>query len=212
MAISVPWVLDPEEDPCCCVGDCCLYPGPAFFPDGLYPDTDLPETVVAIIDGTPITLTKSVSLPILYTGTWSGHDVTLNAGWSLYIRGFESGVEGDAAQYDFNCLITTTLVPNPENPPEAPSVTAIEDEFPDTLHVYWDSGEGVFEADVTRDTSCVWSGTDMDGNLFEILYLGDPFYAWQFQFLPFGGGSHSSLKTGDQNTPIGTYTDGAIVS
>lgn len=88
-----------------------------------------------------------------------------------------------------------------------------QDQFPDTLSVVWDTGDEIFSATINRETPCLWSGTDEAGNLFEIVYIGSPNYWWQFQFQPVGGGApHSGVKIPPQDTPIGTYDDGAIVS
>lgn len=194
------------EDPCCCEPqECCLYPGQAFV-DGLYPPTDLPATLLITIDGGgPYTLTQSPTPPY-YSGSGGGFNITIQEGWRVYL---DAGTP-DEQYFDFDCLVSTTFVPGEG---ATAVINSTEDEFPDTIHIYWDTGDEIFEADVNRDTNCRWEGTDGDGNFYEIIYQGSPDFQWVFQFTPAGGGAgHSAIKSGNQDTPLGAYDDGMIAS
>jgi hypothetical protein len=120
---------------------------------------------------------------------------------------------GDYPLTDGGCVLET----NPEQigccSPCDPTPIIVEDEFPDTLIVEFDNGvDPVYSATVTRIALCTWTGSDGSGNTYQVNYLENPFCYWNLSINGSGGSIYSEKKSGDQNTPVGTYPDGGGVS
>lgn len=177
-------------DPCCCGGgDCCIYGWPD--PDGIdggpfYPDTDLPDSVVATIAGTPFTLPRV------------GYNFELNDAGDIYLleaqlddtfwilrkngdpRGTNACLIGD---YDTN---------------------TVEDEFLDTYTVTFTFGGLDFEIPVDRLNNCEWQGSNESGSA--LVYYDSATYKWNIQILG------TSVKDDPQSSPDGSYADAAGVT
>jgi hypothetical protein len=123
--------------------------------------------------------------------------------------------------YTFDCLIGDypltgggcTLENNPDQTgccsPCDPNPITVEDDFPDTLTAEYGF---IYSATVTRIDLCTWTGEDGSGNTYRVKYLGDPYYGWILSINGSGGSIYFEKKSGDQNTPVGTYPDGGSVS
>jgi hypothetical protein len=190
----------------------------------LYQIADLPATLKinlpAVPPGAPFAGGEQV-FTVNEFGVYSGP-----LGWELTNIGvtWQLSRSGDCL-YAPGCLIgdypltggMCTLENNPEQTgcysPCDSTTIIVEDEFPDTLTAEFDNGvDPVYSATVTRIALCAWTGVDGSGNTYHVTYLEDPSWYWNLSINGSGGSIYSDKKSGDQNTPVGTYPDGGSVS
>jgi hypothetical protein len=210
MALQLPWV-PAGGTPCCCPADCCLYPWPD--PDGtpLYPDTDLPDTVVVFFGGDSAVFTRS---GYSYTGTLDYGTPTnfildpslpspFDGNWWL----IEEGQTVPQQETNVSCLI-------------AENVSAqYEDEFADTYTVQHDSIP-TYNGTVTRESLCVWKSSQWDAaeaDCAVVVALGKPVYKifynsgsyqWEMELIepdPPTCIFSTVVKDPPQSSPAGTY-------
>jgi hypothetical protein len=221
-----------EADPCCCgePSECCPYRyyrlnGIDILFGTAYDFDDLPTTVNVIIDGTPVTVTKTNSDPIWYTGTWLTKNVWIASGWRFIVEMDPEapfvGPGGGWAAYDTNCLITDSTVPNEDNPVGSPGVVTIEDVWEETYTAEPGDGWGTAPFDIDRDTMCCYEGTG------SYVQTEEPFatieYQWRVCFVwldPEGDNEYVGwaarfpsvdpavwyVKQEDQLSPVGKYS------
>jgi hypothetical protein len=195
----------------CCESDCCMYPA-----DGLgdtFEAADLPATLYGKWgDRADGTFTKSGS-----TFTRGTVTIRVNSGgtaWEFYDS------EDDATSTIGNCLIRGDGGLTPEN-------DAVEDQFADCYIINYGSIQFVNTGNLDRIGQCSWTtgicewlGSSITGWSATLIYesaqwriiLNEPFPPWieDDVVIEEGGcaGAGIFLKTGNQNTPIGTYSDG----
>lgn len=171
-----------------------MYPAQAFF-DGLYTQDDLPDELtinpydlggtavvqrnglvygpVQFSEGYSQQVTiKEVALP----GTPPGFNLLNGPAWVLEAIGEGSGLLDDSP-----CLFIGQFSFGPGG---------ITDLFEDTYEV-----TGPISGTVTRQSQCLWTGTD--------LRLSNFGYRWKV---------NGNKKNGLQNTPVGSYGEGYAVA
>jgi hypothetical protein len=185
----------------CC--ECCLYPAQALF-DGLYTYEDLPDTVVEVSSDVPPVVTVFTKLSSPQTGTGAGapgvpttyflgidsNNETVGIGiYSNDDEGPNSGptwkgseVANESSQYGA-CLFAPIF-----NDPL--DYFSLEDQFADTYTI-----SGPISGTVTRESICVWSGENLRVTNFR--------YQWRV---------NGNNKSGNQNTPVGSYAGGYSVA
>lgn len=212
MTSRVSWVkTGSETDPCCCgEGDCCLYPWPDPLGTPLYPDTDLPDTVVwhdaAIDPPEDITLTRS---GYEYSGTGSTGDYSITAlSGDAFWSAQGPPIDGeDRVSILSGCLIGDTF---------ESELMQVSDEFLATYNVHiepviggpWEDLSPV-DTTISRVSNCCWEWDDPAA----VADYG-PLSAWSFCY---GGNTDiaslykwslgpSTDKNNPQNSPEGDYT------
>jgi hypothetical protein len=205
--------------------ECCMYPAQALV-DGGYTVDDLPDEVLYNDDDRPPTLIQKVpdgSFPggVVYRWPEDGSDdaglifIRINADVETSIWEFGD----DAGEGGSLCLIQGdgNLTPGDD---------LVEDQFADTYTVTYGSIQFVNSGSLQRTSLCVWDtgpcewlGSFTQGWSAEMIY-GDQTesaeeYRYKFRIIlnepdPEGScnGAGVFVKTGDQNSPAGTYSDG----
>jgi hypothetical protein len=206
-------------------GECCLYPARAFV-EGLYTVGDLPDEIIVTNDSFNLfdkLFTKTEGGESLYEATQGDFLYSVKTKIFFTLTGEEriiwaltdgSGETGLSSAPD--CLIVDEEEVNPSR-----------DQFADTYTVTWNFiGIDVPPASVvvTRESLCVWRGTDPCGNVI-FLYYGDSVeigggldYTWNLRLNNYvdGCGNPDFLnyiinKDRDapsfQNSPVGYYPE-----
>jgi hypothetical protein len=162
-----------------------MYPAQALK-DGLYTIDNLPDEITihyCSIPGSSI---------ISETATRSGSSF-FGANSSVYLQDNIWFVEAydNLIQTDFNCLIGS-LPSKTEDIicTETEKGFGVEDQFADTYTI-----SGPISGTVTRESICVWSGENLRVTNFR--------YQWRV---------NGNNKSGNQNTPVGSYAGGYSVS
>lgn len=175
----------------CCV--CCMYPAQAFF-DGLYTQDDLPDSLTINpydLGGTAVVQRNGLVYgPVQFFEGYSQR-VTIKEvpfpqtpdygpAWVLEAT---IGVGGGFTVLDDGpCLF--------QGAPANSGHGGITDLFEDTYEV-----TGPISGTVTRQSQCLWTGTD--------LRLSNFGYRWKV---------NGNKKNGLQNTPVGSYGEGYAVA
>ena len=192
----------------CCEGPepgCCMYSAQALA-DGLYTENDLPDAIVITYSSSlqtfgPYTLTRSGSV---FSGGPS-NEVLVEFAGDLWAVGDGSGGIGS-----FPCLI------NDEAAGSGFTVTT-EDQFADTYTV---SGNPDFNQTVARTSLGFWigEGTGVQESNATVFYMrcsdlriGYSESDWDAWWMTLGASDTIAKKTGDQNTPEGSYPFGDII-
>jgi hypothetical protein len=167
----------------CC--ECCMYPAQALF-DELYTENDLPNSI-DIINLDLVNELEVNRSGDQYFGTTQGYTYRIRidpefSGDWAVDVSFNGGPYGRVTE--FGCLVN---YPYPRPDPES---SGLKDQFADTYII-----SGPISGTVTRESICVWSG---DG-----LSLSNFGYRWRV---------NSNNKSGNQNTPVGSYAGGYSVS
>jgi hypothetical protein len=205
----------------CCEqpGECCMYPAQALA-DGIYTYQDLPDSIEYLGTNLPVVLNK-LDPPefsnrfdgiAYFRGTYefSGDTATVDLGLSEDIWVVGDSIN-DQARTNARCLIDSTRT---------------LDQFADTYTVTYGSIQFVNSGSLQRTSLCVWDtgpcewlGSFTQGWSAEMIY-GDQTesveeYRYKFRIIlsepdPEGNcnGAGVFVKTGDQNSPAGTYSDG----
>lgn len=173
---------------CCEEADCCLYPADQL---GIgYTQDDLPDTIdwdstFDTSPGTIITLSRNGDQYGPYTrpsGVSTYFLVELDVSSTPQWTLFST--DGDPLFDQYNAIHPCLFQPS------TGELQRIEDNFEDTYEV-----TGPVSGTVTRQSRCVWSGTG--------LTLSNYGYQWKV---------NGRDKSGNQNTPVGSYADGYSVS
>ena len=185
----------------CCGVECCMYPAQALA-DGLYSADDLPDTVVQVSSDVPpvvIVFTKLSSpqpgdglggagTPTTY---FSGTDSFGNSvGVGIYSNDEEpkewkgTKIPNESSEFGECLLSIGTFQSN------LLVWRALQDQFAGAYTI-----GGPISGTVTRESICVWAGTN--------LRLTNFGYQWRI---------NGNSKSGDQNTPVGSYAGGFSVS
>jgi hypothetical protein len=198
--VNIGWsITGSGVDPCCCPAACCLYPWPD--PDGIaggpfYPDTDLPDAIDVLDNGTPRTLSR---VPGMYryeglTATFIEADAALGA-WTAG--------SFDVVEAGSPCLIGTWLA-------SPPDTFQVMDQFSDTYTVT-DDTSSFPDFVVTRDPDnpCRWTGTSEGLGVVVDYNITTP-YKWT---ITFAGGPlvHDDPQTGPDGH-YGTPGFGVVLS
>jgi hypothetical protein len=176
-----------ETCPC---EECCPFawpnPGSGHEP---YPETDLPDSVVATVCGEPITLTRSG-----YNFYGSGSifvalESTDGPYWLLFY-------DGTLCQFGRpTCLIGSyPIVVNDDPEVCCTDPVIVTDLFSDTYTVDGDT--------ITRQTPCTWTGAKTGGGTWTLRY-DSAAYKWHLSSTR--GSPTSDYKTAPQSSPAGTY-------
>jgi len=207
----------------CCAqpNECCMYPAQALV-DGLYSVADLPDEILVtqiLLELDQTLFTKTGDNQNFYTGTGVGGNtisVVIDSGEGMngetvYVWALDFSGELFAINTNPFCLIF---------PPEVEGGTGTEDQFANSYTVTGPPGGPVT---VTRQSLCVWTGSDSCGNEVRLEFLSYAedsdypywFIGWLEYFGPVGDcnalDSSSGVKDpyaqdGDGiDTPVGNY-------
>jgi len=204
-----------------------MYPADGLGAEGGYVSSDLPTSVTLVIEDTNIVLELK--------GVESGYPYYDMEGepwwwidWSVFGWFLRRNTE---CSYLMGCLIGDYVLGgggcDPETNPEqngclepCPNPVTVEDQFA-AEYVFTGIG-GEPDVTVSRVSLCVWSGVDSCGNTWYLTYgVSGPIesgleYGWNAkpwsQFDCNFTEPFSSSKTGDQNTPVGSYDGTASVT
>ena len=214
----------------CCETGCCMYPAQALG-DGLYTVDDLPDSISVSLDGSNFyTFEKDSEDGNFY----STQEINLFPAGNLRIALFDTGNEYDPinSPEDFRyywylqeknpdwsnaegrgrlqCLIA-----------DADGLT-IEDQFADTYTLTYNPPQGGIPIQIInngialRESLCVWNAGECEPGSFgaSLFYseFRNKFVVGLSEAIPEGGGFQCEaagiyVKTGNQNTPLGTYSN-----
>lgn len=174
----------------CC--ECCMYPASGY--GTLYQFEDLPSTVVQVSSDSPPVVTVFTKL----SSPQPSEDPSVNA-ISYYRAGGQgigldntepdewrgSEIENEDAEFGTCLFEILQLIP-----PQPLLWRGLQDQFADTYLV-----SGPVSGTVTRESVCVWRGNN--------LTLSNFGYQWRV---------NGNSKSGNQNTPVGSYAGGYSVS
>jgi hypothetical protein len=197
---------------CACQDDpgpeeCCWYPWPNPG-DPLYPDTDLPESVRYVVEGSTLDTLYYVG-GYRYEGTTYAISAYPPDGWEgEWITWRRSFIDDDSSVLGmFGCLIVDDFVDGvPVN---------IEDEFSETYQADFIYDEIPYSIALIRqegeEGECdLWAGFEWP---FEVQIRKDPdeYVNWEFEVLDVVTESFSAIlpKSDPQSSPVGTYLSGA---
>jgi hypothetical protein len=202
---------DSETDPCCCEPDCCMYPA-----DGLgssYQSADLPSAVtINWPDHHEGSAEKDGSQ---YTAE-GNEDVILkrNVDGTAWILEDSSDPENVVTLAVGNCLIRG-------DGNFTPGDDEVEDQFAGSYQVEaTQTGyTGYYDQEIERESLCVWigEGTEYQESSATLVYVSggeleeiypSALYKW---LLVLGEGGTFAVKSGDQNTPVGSYEFGGVI-
>jgi hypothetical protein len=175
---------------CCTPTVCCMYPADQLGVG--YTEIDLPDTIQLdlLFDTTPgvsiVTLSRNGDQYGPYTANGVSTYLLVELNEFLEPSWYLFSTDGDPL-FDQYAEYNSCLFFNP--PPDLNS-QRIEDNFQDTYEV-----SGPVSGTVTRQSICVWTGTG--------LTLSNYGYQWTV---------NGRAKSGNQNTPVGSYADGYSVS
>jgi hypothetical protein len=188
---------------CSCCDDCCMYPAAGL--GDTYTADDLPDEiwVQSSIGNIVLSVDRDAAIDggkrKFYSGSIDGDEVAVfwddvnNPDPPVWSGTPEVGVVGD-------CLIDGDGNLTPEN-------DLVEDPFADCYEITVDARS----VQVTRISLCVWTGLDNCGQLWKLHYGGVD-DKWNVNAYQEGGGDpcpgslySTFTKTGDQNTPVGSY-------
>jgi len=175
---------------CCATAECCMYPASEL--EGGYSENELP----AFVFGVAGVLAKTVPAEDVpgYGVVYYGDPLTVTFGHQIvYQDGAWKELFELAASEPFDCLFPT-----------------LEDLFADDYFVETPTSDGI----VTRQSLCVWTGTDNYGCALSVVY-DDTIWKWKIIYRPYGppcGEPVTIIKDFDQSTPVGEYDGIALVA
>jgi hypothetical protein len=189
-----------------------MYPAQALF-DGLYTVDDLPDTIVITYTEAQSPFTTFGPYVLTRTGSqfFGGPDNEVGIGlsttgelWTIQ--------DGSGGIGSFPCLIN-------EESPGSPFVVTIEDQFADTYTVTYNFSSygtgGTGTTIVSRQNLCCWQSPQLTANGREFKFIIRYFppilesngIMWSFvQGSCELTGGFTGEKTGNQNSPVGTYS------
>jgi hypothetical protein len=178
---------------CECCGGCCMYPAQELGEE-LYSEDDLPDSVIFNRGGTQYVLAKIEPESGVYYSGAEGLD-----GYFAYGVQLVETIIGEESFYEWK--LARKLGDNPPDWEQAGDIDAclfrllpselpnIADPFADTYVV-----SGSISGTVTRESVCVWVGPN--------LRLTNFGFQWRV---------NGNNKSGNQNTPVGSYAGGYSV-
>jgi hypothetical protein len=171
---------------CCEAGECCMYPAQALA-DGLYTVDDLPDSITAIVEEIEANMDRSGS--VFYSTEQFGTIPAGNSRIILYSDPIESQWRSEyfdgSGWFPFDFFGSSNCLIG-----DYGQGGTVEDQFADTYAI-----SGPISGTVTRESICVWRGSN--------LRLTNFGYQWIV---------NGNNKTGNQNTPVGSYAGGYSVS
>ena len=192
---------------CCEEVECCMYQADKFGVD--YQEEDLPDAVEIQVDVGSVLVAVLTRSGSLFFGTGEGQDFELRIGegdfpgtrWLLYEVGTDENDDPiETLLGDDSCLIGSY------------EALIIQDQFPDELAVTIPDEFGN-ENSVFRRDICIWND---DQGVCELVELFFDSSVSKFKIRTINCDDPTvpatAEKIGDQNTPIGNYTNGFSVA
>jgi hypothetical protein len=171
---------------CCATAECCMYPA-SQLEEG-YSENELPAFAGGLARSNPPAGVEGYG--VVYFG--NPEEVTFGQ-QIIYEDGAWKELVDFAKGPPFDCLFPT-----------------LGDPFADEYFVETPTSDGI----VTRQSLCVWTGTDNYGCALSVVY-DDTIWKWKIIYRPYGppcGEPVTIIKDLDQSTPVGDYDGIALVN
>jgi hypothetical protein len=204
-------VLECDECPCDGPVLCCLYSAEGFFL-GIFTADDLPNTIrLRASDGLYYTAPKA-------GGGYSVGDVDDPDNLYISVQQFESGEGLGPIWFSIVRPVGVLAVSREDGCLISPPFT--EDEFPNAVSIDFSVDGNPQSRDGERTPSsdlCTWLHGDVDTMNLSVFWDS---VACKFTYRlvlneddwPGYGGTYTGTKIGNQNSPVGTYTDDGVIT